>query len=286
LKENKMKTGYKLARPDGWDFYTGNTINYRGDGQYPHTVKVPNANPKLGICSAGVGHASENPNDCFVGAKIPCSAYKIKFQPVCGDKTKWGWVRATVIEEITDLDTLFGWKYTETVNPINPLSLPEVVVPTTGDLELLAVWDSVWASVRDSVWDSVRDSVWDSVWDSVRDSVWDSVRDSVWDSVWDSVRDSVGGSVWDSVGGSVWDSVWDSVGGSVWDSVGGYIGSLFPNIKDWKYTEKLNITGYPFQSCVDLWRRGLVPSYDGKIWRLHSGVKAHVVWQGKLERVM
>ena len=61
-----MITAYKLARPNGWDFYTGQTIQYRADS-YPHTVRVPNANAALGMCSAGVGHASSNPNDCFVG---------------------------------------------------------------------------------------------------------------------------------------------------------------------------------------------------------------------------
>jgi hypothetical protein len=99
----------------------------------------------------------------------------------------------------------------------------------------------------------------------VGDSVWASVGDSVWDSVGDSVWDSVGDSVWASVGDSVWASVWDSV----WASVGAYIGSLF-NIWDGKYK---------FQPSCDLWKRGLVPSFDGKTWRLHSGKKAEVVYE-------
>ena len=74
----KLVTAYKLTRPDGWDFFTGCTIQYRAD-TYPHIVKVPNANPKLGICTSGVGHASENPNDCFIGAEIPCAAFRIQF---------------------------------------------------------------------------------------------------------------------------------------------------------------------------------------------------------------
>ena len=123
-----------------------------------------------------------------------------------------------------------------------------------------------WSSVGDSVWDSVRDSVGDSVWDSVRDSVRDSVGDSVWDSVGASVRDSVRDSVWDSV----------------WDSVGAYIGSVFKLKRNqWKHTTKIKTTGYPFQSCVDLWHMGLVPSFDGTYWRLHSGKKARVVFKIK-----
>jgi len=35
----------------------------------------------------------------------------------------------------------------------------------------------------------------------------------------------------------------------------------------------------PFQPCIDLWERGLVPSFDGKTWRLHSGSEAKVVYE-------
>jgi len=132
-----------------------------------------------------------------------------------------------------------------------------------------SVRDSVRYSVKDSVGDSVGDSVKDSVWDSVKDSVWDSVKDSVWDSVWDSVKDSV----WDSVK----DSVWDSVKDSVWDSVKGYIGSFF-KLEKWQHL-KHKKGEYPFQSVVDLWNQGLVPSFDGENWRLHSGKKAKVVFK-------
>ena len=119
-------------------------------------------------------------------------------------------------------------------------------------------------------------------WDSVRDSVWDSVRASVWDSVWDSVgasvRASVRDSVWDSVGASVWASVRDSVRDSVWASVWAYISSFF-NLESWRYTDSRSHIN-PFQSCIDLWEMGLVPNYDGTVWRLHS--YKGVVWEGKI----
>jgi len=140
--------------------------------------------------------------------------------------------------------------------PPNPFDLHPKV--TKKDIENLKKWSSVRDSVRDSVWDSVRDSVWDSVRDSVRDSVWGSV----WDSVWDSVRDSVRG------------SVRDSVRGSVWDSVRGYISSIFPDLGE-----------NPFQSCIDLWDKGLVPSFDGKIWRLHGEKDAKILFEITVEEL-
>ena len=143
---------------------------------------------------------------------------------------------------------------------VNPFDLPKVEHVTDEHIELLKQRASVWASVRDSVWSSV----WASVWDSVGASVWASVRVSVgvlvWYSVWDSVKDSVKD--------SVRDSVWDSVRDSVWDSVRAYISSFF----DIKYQ-------HDFSACVKLWESGLVPSYDGKTWRLHSGKNADVVYE-------
>ena len=139
------------------------------------------------------------------------------------------------------------------VKPImNPLELPKVEQVTDEQIGWLKEWNSVMALVGASVRDSVWDSVGASVWASVRASVWASVRDSVWDSVRDSV------------GASVWDSVWDSVR----SSIRAYISAFF-NIK----------YEYDFSSAVKLWEAGLVPSFDGTTWRLHSGEKADVVYE-------
>ena len=166
------------------------------------------------------------------------------------------------------------YKLSEVLFPINPQEIKAEF--TDKHKELLKTWASVWASVRDSV----RDSAWASARDSVRDSVGASVWASVGASVWASVWDSVGASVWDSVGASVWDSVRasvrDSVGASVRDSVGAYISSLFLNITKWKYINHKEGEN-PFQSCIDLWKDGFIPSFDGKTWRLHTGQKATVV---------
>ena len=136
---------------------------------------------------------------------------------------------------------------------------------TKKDIALLVKWDSVRDSVGDSVRYSVRDSMWGSVWDSVGVSVWDSMWGSVGDSVWDSVWYSV----WDSVSDSVRDSVRDSAR----DSVGAYIGSFF----DIDY--KINLT-----SSNKLWDKGLVPSFDGALWRLHgkNGKIIYTITQEKL----
>jgi len=141
---------------------------------------------------------------------------------------------------------------------VNPFELGTIKVYKK-DIALLKQW----ASVRDLVRASVRDLVRASVRDLVRASVWDLVRASVWDSVW----------------ASVWASVWDSVRSSVWASVRAYTSSFF-DLKQWKYIDHKKGAN-PFQPAIDLWERGLVPSFDGKLWRLH-GKGGKVLWEGKV----
>jgi hypothetical protein len=150
---------------------------------------------------------------------------------------------------------------------VHPFQITPPEKITDEHIQLVREWDSVRASVGDPVVDSVWDSAWDSVWASVVDLVRASVRDSVWDSVVDSV----------------WDSVRASVRDSVWDSVWAYIGTFFLLKRSaWKYTGKINCEGYPFQPAVTLWELGLVPSFDGRTWRLHGGPDGRVLWEGAL----
>ena len=83
---------------------------------------------------------------------------------------------------------------------------------------------------------------------------------------------------WVSVRNSAWDSVrafvWDSVGYSVWDFVRYFVGAYISSFFDVKYS-------YDFSSGVTLWEKGLVPSYDGRKWRLH-GAKGKVIWEGEI----
>jgi hypothetical protein len=214
-------------------------------------------------------------NECsygFYATKIEGLTYSIRpgrrvFEVSVGGRNvnadtiyKRRWEEMTLIREVfrPEIEALAkahepvcGYLLSEAIYPVNPLLQPQRT-PTEADIALLKQWASAWASVRHNVLASVFDSVEDSVWASVFDSVRNSVRNSARDSVWDSAR----------------------------DSVLAYIGSLFPGIKNWKYIN--HVPGvYPFQPAVDLWRSGLVPSFDGNTWRIHSGEKAEIVWKGK-----
>jgi len=247
---NKTEKFYKLAKLDGFDFYTGKTINYREN--IGKTVKCPQFNVAGDLCSDAFIHASRKPNDCFVGARIPCSAYRVSGKSIKEDKVKCGFEELAIIEELNP-KTVFQWNYKEACNPINPFKILPPNKITKKHIQLTEKW----ASVGDLV--GLRASVWASVGDLVglRASVWASVRDLV----------GLRASVWASTG----------LGDSVRDSVWAYIGSIFiSEVPAWKKE-------YPYQCAVDLWKMGLVPSFDGKKWRLHGGSTAEILWEGTLK---
>ncbi len=247
---------YKLAQTDGWDFYSGNSINYRKN--IGKTISIRDMG-RYELCTCSVIHASKNPNDCFVGAKIPCSAYLVSGKPVVDTEKKSGFISLKVIREIKNLDKLFGWNYAKAINPINPFKIipPKI---TKKEIELLKKW----INVSDSISGSISNSISNSVSDSISDSISGSVSNSVFDSISDSIS--------------------DSLFNSIYDSIYAYIGSLFPTIKIWKYI-KHKSGEYPFQPAVALWKKGLIASFDGKIWRLHGEEKATILYEWKPQHV-
>jgi len=157
-------------------------------------------------------------------------------------------------------------------NIIHPFKLPEVKQVTKTDINNLKKWDSIMASLGDSIRAYVGDSIRVSIGDSVGVSVGDSIRDSVGDSVGVSVGDSIRASVRVSIRASLWDSVFVTVRA--------YMGYMFKlQRSEWKFTDKIKCKGYPFMPLVKLWKRGLVPSFDGTTWRLHSGSKAKIIFE-------
>jgi len=258
-----MDTFYKAIRLDGTSHYDQATKWRIGK-----ILRHPSPDPvSVGDCGEGF-HCSRNLLDA-VGYQRGPSLYLL-VDPIDIIKEGKDKVRSASVKPLRyltpqEVDELAGFKLWEANHPVNPFLLE---AKPMDDLEVKvrkwdSVKDSVGTSVRGSVWGSVRDSVWGSVWNSVWNSVWDSVWGSVWDSVGDSVRDSV----WNSVRGSVRDSVRDSV----W----AYIGGLFPQIKSWKYAQSLGEC--PWQSLLDLWYAGYIPSTDGKYWYVLAGPKAKIV---------
>jgi hypothetical protein len=142
----------------------------------------------------------------------------------------------------------------EARNPINPFKLPKRI-PTPEDIGLLHKWAALRHTSKEIVRDAIRDTVGDTVGAIVIGATWDTVRHTVWDTIFPTVKTSA----------------WDTVR----DAIRAYTGSLFNIEKRGNYPAGT----YPFQPAVDMWKHGLVPSYDGKTWRLHSGEKGEVVYK-------
>ena len=265
LKENQY---FKLAKADGWDAHTGNTINYREN--VGKLVKAPKqVKDGFELCSDTVIHATKDPLNWLNLTGLPFSLFVVEGVPTVKRDDKCGFSEFTVLKEIpaNRFDELLGFKYSEAIKPLDPRA---IIPPTEIETKVLTLMYD-WDSVRSSVWASVWDSVWASVWASV----WDSVRDSVWASVWDSVRDSVRSSVRSSVRDSVRDIEY------------AYVGTLFPQVKKWKYLSHKE-DECPFQSAVELLRLGLVPVIDqytktGYLCHPKQNDKADILWKGTLD---
>jgi len=189
-------------------------------------------------------------------------------------------VREVSYDEIKELafakEKKLGYKLSQIIFPINPFGMIKRTkgIPHGQMHELLikwstiriSIWQAIEATIEATIGTSVWDTAWDSAWDSVGISIRNTVRDSIWNTAWDTARDSR------------WNTARAFIDVSIWDSIGAYISSLFLQIKTWKYI-KTEPGRNPFQSCIDLWNNGYVPSFDGKIWRLHTGEDANIVFE-------
>lgn len=189
-------TWHKLARPDGFDFYTGKTLNYRE--AIRRTLLCPDFNLRP-ECGGGI-HISENPCDGFIGAKIPCSAYEVRPKNLVRiDERKSKAQEVYVVREITDLDTLFGFPYTDLVSFIDnlkniPWFRPDHNPDPSWRIFTRKTWDAHRAAAlyaaRDAAWNAARDAARnaarDAAWNAARNAARDAARDAAWDGASDS----------------------------------------------------------------------------------------------------
>lgn len=106
-----MTDYYKVARSNGWDGHTGNTVNYRN--AIGTTVYPPNPDPtKPWVCRAGILHAygtlasAQRHTKEFIDKGYGYSIYRVQGTPVAQDSNNpeaatYGFVSLYVVEEIT-----------------------------------------------------------------------------------------------------------------------------------------------------------------------------------------
>ena len=261
------KTYYKTVRR--------NLKSWHGNLQYEvgKEISLPVVKePQL--CNNTVLHASEKPLDALQYAiALDCALLEVSGDEVVHGDNQSGFFFLSVIREIPDSekDSLYGFSYNEAIHPINPCEITSELAER--DKENLKQW----ASVSDSVWAYARDLFNDPVRGLVVDSVMDSIAESVSNSIWSSFRISFRGFASNSIR--------NSIGDSINDSFRAYVGSLFPTVGFYVYLARLDNTEvkYPFQSGVELWKRGFIPIRLNKKWNLYHPIKgkpAKLVWRG------
>lgn len=182
---------------------------------------------------------------------------------------------------------VFQFNYTATLNPFN-IALSRQHEPTTGDIANLKEWALVWKSVKASK-SSIGVSAATTVRDYVGPCVWNNVSASI-EAAFRALHVECPGAVVCQgveahLGASLTPSVRDAIGDSVGDGMSAFVAGYFINIKKWKYYEG-GMEGYPYRSGAELWAHGLIPSFDGKVWRLSSGEDAVVVLEISDEKLM
>jgi len=175
-RKMKLQKFYKLARPNGFDFRTGETINYRN--AIGKKVCAPNFNAGGELYSDAFLYASRKPNQCFVGATIPCSAFVVRGTPILEDDRKAGF-ESLYVEKEVDPANIFRWNYNAATSPVNPFSIRPPKI-TQQHVLLLRRWATVWDTIWNTVGDSVGDSVGATIRDTVRDTVWATIGATIW----------------------------------------------------------------------------------------------------------
>ena len=304
------KKFYKLARPDGWDFPSGKTINYREN--IGKVINCYTFNRREEFFGEAFIRASRKPDQAWF--EIPCSVYEVRGTPV--RKNRYGHEYSfseLKVERELQPSEVFKWNYEEACNPINPFEIKTPKITDSHCYEL-----EQWASVIQglinpspgfysnavafsisysvgkypthyavpAVWEFVKSSVGDTAWNLVRDSVWDLIKNSTYpkisfvpnlDEDEEGRRDLARG----RVESSFMDSLW------------AYVGSLFiPIVRKWQILKSrygfddtwFERETYPFQPAVNLWKEGLVATDDGCRWMLHGGPKAEILWMERNEK--
>jgi len=263
---------YKVARLDGWDFYTGWTINYRQSvGKIVRRKKVG----KVELCTERALHASRNPDNCFIAADIPCSVFLVEGKPYADDGFKCGFKQLRVVREL-DPREVFKWRYVEACYPIHPLKINPPRKIGRRHIKLLRKWHK---AVTEVGFPSRR------IWAVLGREGYDMIRIQAWRNFRIQVLEGDGGleSNWKKAMKSrIEGAAWGLAYGDICEVGAAYIGHIFhPVIEDWG-AKGYKAGEYPYQAGVDLMKMGLVPTFDGKIWRLNGGLMCEVLWEGTL----
>lgn len=187
-------------------------------------------------------------------------------------------------EVFLKVDSKAGFKISEACCPVNPLRLPKSQTP----LNLRALvreWEVNVQTIKvpkgDHPWAYVAQVVEETVASKFKCPFLPiSVEDMVFGLI-----DISGVPIMDAVTTRIEHTVFkwrpippskaSNIDASLLAAAAAYVAGLFYNIDKWKYMK--NAVTNPWRPLQTLWYNGYVPSFDGKLWRIHSGPTAKIV---------
>ena len=184
-----MTIYYKATRPDGFDFYTGKTINYAD--AIGGTVTVPGEHAEHSCCTGSVLHASDVPTETLIGGSWPCRLFEVAGTPVDQQNHKYGFAELAVVREV-DAHLALGPQ-----GELVAALIERASRLTAGEARALyAARDAAWAAARAAALDAARDAALyaarDAAWGAALDAAWDAALDAAWAAGGLLVRDLVG----------------------------------------------------------------------------------------------
>ena len=181
-----MTVYYKATRLDGFDFYTGKTINYAD--AVGGRVAVPNRRGKAGCCTNSVLHASDMPTETLIGGSWPCRLFEVTGRPVAQKDHKFGFRSLRVVREVEAWQALGpqGREVAALVERATRLTLDEA--------ERLA---AAWYAARGAARYAAEDAAWYAAGGAARYVARDAAGHAAWGAAWYAVRGAAGGAARD-----------------------------------------------------------------------------------------
>ena len=108
-----MKNYYKLTTHDGWDLYTGGTINYRRAHERGEAVRLEST-AAAKLCTATVLHAGHTPRATFSGLARErtglehLALWEVTGVPLVDDGRKAGFRELRVLRELGLIEAVYG----------------------------------------------------------------------------------------------------------------------------------------------------------------------------------
>jgi hypothetical protein len=199
-----------------------------------------------------------------------------------GDKPAWyGTAQEYAVETAFEEWKAFAYDFdlAELMRYFDNISL-DPVTPTDEDIDLLKQW-AIYKSDSAGADNKGADSTEPWAGDSIYNDAAQWLNDTFGEVYGQCPGPTVCHGIETALGIELDPATEDELGSSVGEKE--FVGSYFTNTTTWSASGS---SEYPYWACADLWKRGLIPSFDGAKWRLSSGKDGTVVYEIAAEELL